>query len=151
MASENTISYNGRPAQLEAYLQHCQTIEENMNRRLATGRFNLSILTALGAIFGFIMTPESGIEREVFDRTSTLLAVVGILVCLSWVFQILRFREVSRVKHLVATQLEGQLGIEKVALEERMFAKSSTVIEHTLVEIILPGTVMILLVYGIFS
>lgn len=142
-------SYAGRPAQLEAYLDLCQSIEKNIDRRMASNRFNLSILTALGAIAGLVLSSEVDLDTALKAKSLSTVAFAALFVCISWVFQVLRFREVSRIKHEVAIELETRLDLEKVSLEDVKFKKSSSFVEQTISEMLLPLFIMGVLIWNL--
>ena len=131
-------TYDGKPAKIAAYFEFCRSIESNIDRRYQANRFNLSILTALWVSLGYLLTAQGDLPPEVSAKVSTAINVVWFTISVIWFFQILRFREVSRVKYAVATELEQELGISVYVKEEEMFSRSSSVIEYTKIEMMLP-------------
>jgi len=136
---------------LEVYLDECATIEKNIDRRLAANRFNVSIITALAAVAGVIVSDKVQVPNDAQSSLLMAIAAIAFVVSVSWFFQILRFREVSRVKHEVASDLEKQLGVSRIRLEAEKFKTSSTIIEQTLSELLLPGSIVVALLWLLLS
>lgn len=140
-SKDDVTSFSGKPALLEAYLLQSASIEKNIDRRLSTNRFSLSILTALAAVYGFTLSGDAAIPADLRPTLLNGALLLALLVSISWFFQILRFREVSRVKHEVAIEIESALGLARVTKENAMFKTSSTIVEQTLSELVLPVAV----------
>lgn len=149
-SSAELLSFSAKPVHVEAYLEHCSSIEKNIDRRMAAGRFNLSILTALGAANGFILSTETPVTTDFQVRLQTGSAILALLVCIFWFFQILRFREVSRIKHEVAIELEKEIGILRVQRELDAFRQSKIFLEQTVSEIMLPVSVSAIVFWAVF-
>jgi hypothetical protein len=131
-------TFDGRPAKLAAYFEFCRSIENNIDRRYQANRFNLSILTALWVSLGYLLTSQSAISLNDSVKVATAINAVWFVISIIWFFQILRFREVSRIKHKIATELELELGISVYVREEAALARSSSIIEYTQIEGMLP-------------
>ena len=131
-------TFDGKPAKIAAYFEFCRSIETNIDRRYQANRFNLSILTALWVSLGYLLTAHGEVSPDVSGKVAMAINVVWFVISVIWFFQILRFREVSRVKYAVATELEKELGISVYAKEEEVFSRSSSVIEYTQIEMMLP-------------
>lgn len=142
-------SFSGKPALLETYLVQTASIEKNIDRRLATNRFNLSILTALAAVYGFTLSGDVAVPAKSQPTLLNGILLLVLLVSVSWFFQVLRYREVSRVKHEVAIGIESELGLSRVAEEDAKFRASSTGIEQTLSELILPIAVAVFSIWAL--
>lgn len=149
--SSDLTSFSGRPVHVEAYLEQCSSIEKNIDRRMAAGRFNLSVLTALGAVNGVIISSDTPADAALLVKLQTGSSVLALLVCISWIFQILRFREVSRIKHEVAIELEKEIGVKRVLNESNAFKQSGGFLEQTLSEVLLPLSLSALVIWSIFS
>lgn len=141
----------GNDAAIAVYAEVCSSIEANMDRRLTVNRFNFSLLAAVGAGVGLIFSSDVTIEPEFRGKLLTTAALVCVVISVGWVFQILRFREVARVKHLVAEEIEGELGVERTKLEMKHFATSPFRLEHTLSELFFPLSILGIVMWFVFG
>jgi len=138
-------------AAIAVYSEVCSSIEANMDRRLTVNRFNFSLLAAVGAGVGLVFSSDVTIDPEFRGKLLTTAALVCVVISVGWVFQILRFREVARVKHLVAEEIEQHLGVDRTKLEMKHFAKSPFRIEHTLSELFFPLSILAIVIWFVFG
>lgn len=142
MSSEE-LSFNNKPILLEIYTKLLDSIEKNIDRRYIVNRFNLSILGALSAAFGFISNIAAEGNSSPLGLTENIFLAMVSLVSIVWLFQILRFREVSRIKHEVAMRIEQDLQAFGVTLEHQIETKSRTVVPYTTLELMFPASVLV--------
>lgn len=134
--SENA-SQNRTAADADLLKEYYGSIERNIERRHQTNKFNFTAVGGIAAAIGFLQTrdPSHGVN---FGALPKAILICGVVFCILWIFQILRYREVSEIKHQVAIELEEELGVS-IFRRERDKAKShSTVIDYTLIEIGIP-------------
>ncbi|MGO4910173.1 hypothetical protein ACEN2J_17805 [Pseudorhodobacter sp. W20_MBD10_FR17] len=142
MSSEE-VSFNNKPLTLEIYLKIVDSIEKNIDRRYQLNRFNLSVLGALAAAFGFIQSGSVAPTTVPVDLSMKILATISSVTCLVWIFQVLRFREISRIKHQAAMRLEVQLQVLGITLEDEIEQESKTLLSYTLLELFFPVVALI--------
>lgn len=132
------LSYNNKPALLEVYLKYIDTIEKNSDRRSQMNRYNLSLLLALGAAYGVSFSEDLALPPQIKAVLDYTVPAALFVLSLVWIFQILRFREVSRTKFKVLGQLEKSLDISCFQSEEAVTKETSSFIEYTQLELAIP-------------
>jgi len=137
------LSFNNKPILLEIYTKLLDSIEKNIDRRYIVNRFNLSILGVLSAAFGFTINSAAEGNPSPLGLTENIYLAMVSLISLVWLFQILRFREVSRIKHDVAMKIEKDLQAFGVTLEHQIETKSRTVLSYTILELMFPAGVLV--------
>lgn len=131
-------SFGSKPAKLEGYLSYLQSIERNIDRRAAMNKMNLSVLIPALTAYALLKSAPSLVDITDLAFAANLLLVLSALISLIWIFQILRFREVSRIKFEVASKLESDLGLHITTLEEEIEARSRSFISYTHLELFIP-------------
>lgn len=130
------------------YINYRDSIEKNIDRRYSVTKFNFSVIGAVGVGYGFLKSDKISVAAPVSSTLASTMLILSAIFCVVWVFQILRFREVSRIKHEVAIEMEKNLGISAVISEEEKFMKNSSIVEYTYIEIFFPVMAGILCVLG---
>lgn len=135
--------FDTRSAKLSVYLAYCEGIEKNIDRRYGTNRFYFTVLAGFGAALGFLLSPTELAGAALGERVLAFLSAAWFVTSISWFFQVLRFREVSRMKFEVAIAMEMELDIHAYSVESKKFERGSSFIQFTQIELILPLASMV--------
>jgi hypothetical protein len=135
---------------LEAYRQVCQSIDATIERRLSMNRFYLSIVTAIAAGYGLVVSSDK-ISENIEYKLILSLSVIGISICIIWISQIIRSRNLSSVKHQIAIEIEKEISIKNLTIEEKMVSNVKGFYEHTISEIFIPSVFIVVTLLNLIS
>ncbi len=138
MTEAEFTSYASRPSKLEGYLAFIQSIERNIDRRSSVNRFNLSILLPAYTAYAIAQTSPALQAIPSADVIKSLILFFCFVTSLVWAFQILRFREISRIKFEVLNKAESELGLNFFSEEAKIEATSRTIVSYTHLEMFAP-------------
>lgn len=133
-------SRSENPEILDAYVQYCDGIERNIDRRYAVNRFNFYAVGAFASAIWFLNSKDISVDSELKSYSIFFVSAIWLLHSVTWVFQILRFREVSKHKHAVAIDIESRLGVELLGAEAKLLKSGSSFVNYTALELVLPIT-----------
>lgn len=145
MTSPENASENRNIAHTELLKEYYGSIERNIERRHQTNKFNFTAVGGVAAAIGFLQYRDPSHSVN-FGALPTAILLCGIAFCILWIFQLLRYREVSEIKHQVAIELEDQLGVSIFRREREIGKSHSTVVDYTFIEIGVP--IIALLICG---
>ncbi len=147
---EDSKSFYDGSAKLTVYINYCDAIEKNIDRRYLTNRFYFTVLAATIAAIGYLTAPSDHLSSSFINHAPKLLSVAWFVISISWLFQILRFREISRVKFEVALEMEKELEIAAYSRESVVTRRSNFCFEYTQIELLLPAASILFSVVSFF-
>ncbi len=82
-------------------------IQQNYTRRTATNRFYISIGSGLLVFLTYAVNPS--VELEIQSGAATMVAVIGLVLCLVWGLQIRALRGLIDIQIKLAQEMEKEL------------------------------------------
>jgi hypothetical protein len=137
-------------ADLEIYAYYCESVEKNIDRRYGVNKFNFSIAGAIGISYGFLKAEKTSITPENSIFLVKILLVSCIIFSIVWVVQILRFREVSRIKYEVLLDMEKFFRYRPFTSEMERLSRNSGIADYTNIEVLFPILILFLAISGLF-
>lgn len=121
---------------LEQWKICVEMANSNTEKRTNSNNIFITINAALLAVVSFSM-----------EYKSMLLSVVGIAVCVVWIYSIESYKKLSSVKYHIVNEMEQRLPLKPFAYEWSKLKTEKKYLGLTHIEKILPG--LFILLYGI--
>ena len=111
-------------------------IQLNYTRRTATNRFYISIGSGLLVFLTYAVNPS--IDIEIQSLAATLVAVVGLILCLVWGIQIRALRDLIDIQISLAHEMEQDLPFDFFHRQKELLKQPGRWLKYGVVEQILP-------------
>jgi hypothetical protein len=111
-------------------------IQQNYSRRTATNRFYISIGSALLVFLTYAVNPSVNIEIQ--SVAATMVAVVGLVLCLVWGLQIRALRGLIDIQIKLAQEMEQSLPFDFFCRQEKILKRPRNLLKYGVVEQGLP-------------
>jgi xanthosine utilization system XapX-like protein len=111
-------------------------IQQNYTRRTATNRFYISIGSGLLVFLTYAVNPS--VEIEIQSLAATLVAVVGLVLCLVWGIQIRALRNLIDIQISLAHEMEQKLPFDFFHRQNELLKQPGRWLRYGVVEQILP-------------
>ncbi len=111
-------------------------IQQNYSRRTATNRFYISIGSALLVFLTYAVNPS--VDIEIQSMAATMVAVVGLVLCLVWGLQIRALRGLIDIQIKLAQEMEQSLPFDFFYRQEKFLKLPQNRLKYGVVEQGLP-------------
>ncbi len=111
-------------------------IQQNYTRRTATNRFYISIGSGLLVFLTFAVNPSVDIEIQAL--AASMVAVVGLVLCLVWSLQIRALRNLIDIEVKLAQEMEQELPFDFFCRQEELLKQPGRWLKYGVVEQGLP-------------
>ena len=126
---------------VQQYRSVMAMIQQNYARRTATNRFYTSIGSGLLVFLTYVTNPS--VDVEVKTLALTMVAVLGLILCLSWSLQIRTLRDLIEIQIKLTHEMERDLPFNFFGRQEELLNKPSLWPKHGAIEQALPFVVAI--------
>ena len=121
---------------LEQWKTCVEMANSNTEKRTSSNNIFITINAALLAVISFSL-----------DYKSIMLSIVGIAVCVTWLFSIESYKKLSSVKYHIVNEIEKQLPLTPFAYEWEKLNSEKKYLGLTKIEKVLPW--LFILLHGI--
>lgn len=111
-------------------------IQQNYTRRTATNRFYISIGSGLLIFLTYAVNPS--VDTELQSVAATMVAVVGLVLCLVWGLQIRALRGLIDIQIKLAQEMEHSLPFDFFYQQEKLLKLPQNRLKYGVVEQGLP-------------
>ncbi len=111
-------------------------IQQNYTRRTATNRFYISIGSGLLVFLTYAVNPS--VDTEIQSVAATMVAVVGLVLCLVWGLQIRALRGLIDLQIKLAQEMEQSLPFDFFCRQEELLIQPGRWLKYGVVEQGLP-------------
>jgi xanthosine utilization system XapX-like protein len=111
-------------------------IQQNYTRRTATNRFYISIGSGLLVFLTYAVNPS--VDIEIQSVAATMVAVVGLVLCLVWGLQIRALRGLIDIQIKLAQEMEQSLPFDFFCRQEELLIQPGRWLKYGVVEQGLP-------------
>ena len=132
---ENGLSDDGTIL-VQQYRGVMAMIQQNYLRRTATNRFYISIGSGLLVFLTYAVNPS--VEIEIQSLAATMVAVVGLVLCLVWGLQIRALRNLIEIQIELAQEIEQGLPFNFFNRQQQLLNQPRNWLKYGIVEQGLP-------------
>ncbi len=111
-------------------------IQQNYSRRTATNRFYITIGSGLLIFLTYAVNPS--VKIEIQSMAATMVAVVGLVLCLVWGLQIRALRGLINIQIKLAQEMEQSLPFDFFYRQEKFLKLPQNRLKYGVVEQGLP-------------
>ena len=99
--------------EVELYRLYVDTAERNIDRRIETNKFYLTLVAGIFVAYAFLLEGKLKTAPQSLDLVSAIahwtLPVLLLIVSITWFLSIRTFRSISSAKYKVIAEMEGNL------------------------------------------
>lgn len=122
---------------LKQYILYVEMMDRISSRRIKSNYFYISLLSITISIFSIIIGQNLIIDQFISLFVFSLIAVIGILLCITWFIHICSYRQLNDAKFVVIHKMEEKLPY-KCYKEEWEIIKEKRYVKLTKIEQLIP-------------